>query len=465
MEKTQLIRDWRGRDYLVGDTPQELINRPRSWMFWLPWAAMAAIGPMQYGYAAAVPALLEAHGWSAIATLTPLAVWIVCQAAVALPAALLLRRGALGIRVALWAGGLLSGTALLTVALARDLPTIIAGYALLGGVGAGLVYGACTEAVARWYPERPAARVGFTTGAFAYGTAPLAVAIGLDGRGLQPLFVAAAVVAWAAVGAAAVFVRLPPRNWWPSHLDPRIWALDGLSLRREPRAVRQFSLGQALRTGSLPTLVSILVCAGAVSIFDVVALATSGALVPSATTPEVAGATFDGVAPLATTPEVAGAIFDGVAPWAAVALLLVLNGAGRACAMLAAEVAGRGRTLSAVLALLTLGQLLLAWGAVTGSEAMLLVATVPAGFGGGAFYPLIASLVREYFGEEHTAPINGVVYSAKAVAGLVGVGLAGLALTVSDHAAVLFLAAALVLAAAALSTTLRQPGHPVTLPR
>ncbi|MDP9845593.1 MFS transporter [Streptosporangium lutulentum] len=448
MEKTQLVRDWRGRDYLVGDSSQDLINRPRSWMFWLPWAAMAAIGPMQYGYAAAVPALLDRHGWPAVAALAPLAVWIVCQAAVALPTALLLRRGALGIRVALWAGGLLSGTALLTVALARDIPTIIVGYALLGGVGAGLVYGACTETVARWYPERPASRVGFTTGAFAYGTAPLAVAVGFDGSGLQPLFVASAIIAWAAIGAAAVFVRLPPRNWWPSHLDPRTWALDGLALRREPRAVRQFSLGQALRTGSLPTLVLILVCAGAVSIFDVVALATSGALASSATATGAAGVTF-----------------DGVAPWAAVALLLVLNGAGRACAMLAAEVAGRGRTLSAVLALLTLGQLLLAWGAVTGSEAMLLVATVPAGFGGGAFYPLIASLVREYFGEEHIAPINGVVYSAKAVAGLVGVGLAGLALTVSDHAAIFFLAAALVLAAAALSTTLRQPGHPVTLPR
>jgi len=306
--------------------------------------------------------------------------------------------------------------------------------------------------------------VGFTTGAFAYGTAPLALAIGLDGRGLQPLFVAAAVVAWAAVGAAAVFVRLPPRNWWPAHLDPRTWALDGPALRREPRAVRQFSLGQALRTGSLPTLVSILVCAGAVSIFDVVALATSGVLAPSATTSGAALGASSGPMPSATTSEAVLATFDGPAPWVAVALLLVLNGAGRACAMLAAEVAGRGRTLSAVLALLTLGQLLLAWGAVTGSEAMLLIATVPAGFGGGAFYPLIASLVREYFGEEHTAPINGVVYSAKAIAGLIGIGLAALALTVSDHAAVFFLAAALVLAAAALSATLRQPGHPVTLP-
>ncbi|WP_440083174.1 MFS transporter [Streptosporangium sp. LJ11] len=439
MEKTQLVRDWRGRDYLVGDTPQDLINRPRSWMFWLPWAAMASIGAMQYGYAAAVPALAQARGWPLASALAPLAVWIVCQAAVALPTVLLLRRGALGIRVALWAGAPLSAAALLTTAFARDLPTVLAGYALLGGVGAGLVYGSCTEAVARWYPERPAAKVGFTTGAFAYGTAPLAVAAGLygaagntgnTGSALQPLFAVAAVVALVTVGLAATFVRLPPPHWWPAHIDPRAWADDRTALRREPRAVRQFSLSQALRTGSLPTLVSILVCAGAVSIFDVVALAT----------------------------------FGGLFPWAAVALLLVLNGVGRACAVLAAEVTGRGRTLSAVLALLCLGQLLLAWGAVTGSAVMILVATVPAGLGGGAFYPLIASLVREYFGERHTASIHGVVYSAKAVAGLVGVGLAAWALTSSGHAAAFFLAAGLVLAAAALSATLRQPGHPVTLP-
>ncbi|WP_436760566.1 MFS transporter [Streptosporangium sp. V21-05] len=445
MEKTQLVRDWRGRDYLVGDTPQDLINRPRSWMFWLPWAAMASIGAMQYGYAAAVPALAQARGWPLAPALAPLAVWIVCQAAVALPTVLLLRRGALGIRLALWAGAPLSAAALLTAAFARDLPTVLAGYALLGGVGAGLVYGACTEAVARWYPERPAAKVGFTTGAFAYGTAPLAVVAVLGGGAgnagatestggaggvLQPLFAVAAVVALVAVGLAATFVRLPPPHWWPAHIDPRAWADDRVALRREPRAVRQFSLSQALRTGSLPTLVSILICAGAVSIFDVVALATSG----------------------------------GFSPWGAVALLLVLNGAGRACAVLAAEVAGRGRTLSAVLALLCLGQLLLAWGTVTGAAVMILVATVPAGLGGGAFYPLIASLVREYFGERHTASIHGVVYSAKAVAGLVGVGLAALALTSSGHAVAFFLAAGLVLAAATLSVTLRQPGHPVTLP-
>jgi MFS family permease len=431
MEKTKMVRDWRGRDYLVDESPRALIDRSRSLMFWLPWAAMAAIGPLQYGYAAAVPALMESRGWTVAAALAPLAVWIACQAAAALPTAVLLRRGRTGVRAALGIGGALSGSALLTVALAHDTMVVIAGYAVLGGTGAGLVYGACTEAVARWHPERPAARVGFTTGAFAYGTGPLVVAVGLDADMLAPSFVVAALVAWAVAGTAAVFVNLPPRHWWPGHIDPRAWACDRLALRRNPRALREFSVGQALRTGAFPALVPILVCAGAVSVFDVVALATA----------------------------------DTTAPWIAVALLLVFNGAGRACAMLISESTGRERALGAVLTLLCLGQLILAAGTAAGSAIIVLAGAVPAGLGGGAFYPLVAGLAREYFGEEQLASVHGAVYSAKALAGLLGAGLAGLAMTSSGHATALLVALALAGTALAMTATLRRPGWPATLPR
>nr|BFE88105.1 hypothetical protein GCM10020093_107060 [Planobispora longispora] len=175
----------------------------------------------------------------------------------------------------------------------------------------------------------------------------------------------------------------------------------------------------------------ILVCAGAVSVFDVVALATAG-----------------------TAPA-----------WAAVALLLALNGAGRACAMLAAEAAGRERVLAALLALLAAGQLLLAAGTAAGSAAMVLAAAVPAGLGGGAFYPLVASLAREYFGEEQLSSIHGAVYSAKALAGLLGAGLAALALTSPGHVTAFLLAAVPAGIAAITATALRRPGWPATLPR
>ncbi|GAA3807748.1 OFA family MFS transporter [Sphaerisporangium flaviroseum] len=399
-------------------------------MFWLPWAAMLAIAPLQYGYAASASALITLHRGSALTALTPLAVWIVCQATAAVPAIHLVRSGRLGVRPALYAGAALSGTALPAVALAGGSTAVLAGYALLGGIGGGLVYGVCTEVVARWYPERPATRVGFVTGAFAYGAAPLAVVAGVAPGLIQPAFAVSGVVALAVIGVAARFVRFPPRHWWPPEIDPRAHALDRLILRRTPPAVRQFSTGQALRTGTLSALVAILVCAGAVSIFDVIALATMG----------------------------------GVVPWVALTLLITLNGAGRACAMLASEVFGRRRALSVVLALLGVGQLLLAAGAAERSAALIVIAGVVAGLGGGAFYPLIACLVREFFGEERTAEIHGVVYSSKAVAGVLGVAPAAVAVTSQTHAGAFLFMALLALLSAAVSRGLRTPGRPATLP-
>ncbi|MEU4325624.1 hypothetical protein [Nonomuraea dietziae] len=532
MENT-LVRDWRGRAYLVTAPPSD-----RRRMFALAWASMIAIAPLQYGYAAAVPAFL-AEGRSLITVLLPLAAWIVCQAVTAfllstrlpgprpsvgvtprLPAGTSPRddlatdptsidtqaagtrredrngegratenpghedvhRGGdrdrgnrrrvtrsrharnwdggpegsaspdRGPRVGrvLGAGTGLSGIGLLTVATSGELWALLIGFSLLGGVGGGLVYGVCSRLVAGWYPERSSARVGYVTGAFGYGALPVAIVAGMtvgagdarssepDGAGdggagaltpgagdgglgapatgigdggaeaLTPVagdgglgaltagigdggagalavaFAVCAVVAVVAIGLAARFVRLAPPRWWPDTIDPRHFALDARHLRRTPPAVREFTPGQALRTPALAVLAGILLCAGAISIFNVVVVAAMGS-------------------------------------WVALALLIALNGAGRAGAMRVSELLGRRRTLALVLAVLGVGQVVLASGAVT-------VGAMVAGLGGGGFYPLVAALVREYFGEERVTEIHGVVYSAKAVAGIVGVGLAGVLL-------------------------------------
>ncbi|GIH28219.1 hypothetical protein Aph01nite_65290 [Acrocarpospora phusangensis] len=531
MQNAIEVRDWRGRIYLVGPSATELLPRPRSWMLGAAWAAMAAIAPMQYGYAAVAPRLAEAQGLPLAASLVPLAVWLACQALAALATAILLSRGRLQAGSALRLGALLSGAALLTVAAATGpspslpgsptaLPILIVGYGLLGGIGAGLVYGACTQTVARWYPDRPAIRVSLVTGAFAYGTIPLAVAVGLDHELVGPAFLVAAGVAVAVTAAAASLVRTPPSLWWPPEVDPCAWALDRSVLHRQPRAARQFSLGEAARTRCLAVLASILVVAGAIGIFNVIALAV----------------TLDAGAPV-----VAGLI----------ALLLLLNGAGRSGAVLLAERFGRPRVLSLVLLSLGAGQALLALAAltartgaawatqpaawlassagtgitasaeamsITGSHAteisvgtgveaaarigagtglhagtdfeagaaglgagieaaaglgggtgigvgagvLALVGVVLAGLGSGACYPLIASLVREYFGDERMSGIHGVVYSAKAVAGSAGVGLAiwGSA----DIVAAFLVAAAMAIAAVGFCGLLRRPGLPATLP-
>ncbi|MGP3956980.1 MFS transporter [Nonomuraea sp. 3N208] len=412
------IKDWRGRAYLPGPVPAD-----RTRMFWLAWGAMAAISPLQYGYAA----LLTQQA----AGLTLLAIWIACQAAGALPALHLVRRGRLDVRTALATGAVLSGIGLAAAARSGgDMSSLltggvtVAGYALLGGLGAGLVYGVCGEVVSSWYPERPAARVGLITGAFGYGAVPLLIWAGIAPGATSAAFLVAAVVAVAVIGAAARHLRLAPALWWPDDVDPRSHALDAARLRVTPEAAKQFLLPQALRTRTLPALALILTFAGAVSVFDVIVVASTGS-------------------------------------WAAVALLVALNGTSRSLAMRYSELFGRRRVLAAVLGALALGQVLLAAG-WAGGGVLLWLGVIAAGVGGGAFYPLLASLVREFFGVERAGEIHAVVYSAKALAGLGAVALAVLALT--TPVAALLTAAALAALPALATPRLRIPGLPATIP-
>ncbi|WP_431929769.1 MFS transporter [Nonomuraea jabiensis] len=419
------VRDWRGRSYLPGPVPAD-----RTRMFWLAWGAMAAISPLQYGYAALLAK--EATG------LTLLAVWIACQAAGALPALHLVRRGRLGVRTSLAAGAALSFAGLAAATLPLSAPGAFVGYALLGGLGAGLVYGVCGEVVSAWYPERPAARVGLITGAFGYGAVPLLVWAGIAPAATSTAFLVAAVVALAVIGTAARHLRLPPALWWPEDVDPRSHALDAARLRTTPEAARQFGPAQALRTRTLPALALILTCAGAVSVFDVIVVAGTGS-------------------------------------WGALAVLVALNGASRSVAMRCSELFGRRRVLAAVLTALAIGQVLLATalatslatgpagaGAAAAGGPLLWLGAVAAGLGGGAFYPLLASLVREFFGVERAGEIHAVVYSAKALAGAGAAALALIALGTPVTA--LAVAAALAALPALAIPRLRIPGLPATIP-
>jgi MFS family permease len=110
-------------------------------------------------------------------------------------------------------------------------------------------------------------------------------------------------------------------------------------------------------------------------------------------------------------------------------------------------------------------QLLFALSATTGRTGALEVAAVLAGLGGGGFYPIFASLAREYFGEQSALEVHGVVYSAKAVGGVLGIGIAALAVTTWGWAATFAGAAVVSLVAARAAGALQRPGLPSTLPR
>ncbi|MGH3761651.1 MFS transporter [Actinophytocola sp.] len=421
--------DFLGRRYVVGPTAEELLGRRREWMLWLPWAAMATIGILQYGFGSLAPALTE-RGWAPVNVFWLLALWTVCQAGAGFPVAFLRERGRIGPRSAMVAGAVLLLLGPLSLA-QGSFPVAVAGYSVLSGTGAGLVYATCSSTVAKWFPERTAAKVSVATGAFAYGSVPFAVAylFTVDGGPLVPMLVVSALVIFLVVFAAGVVLRDPPANWWPPEVDPREWALDG----RRMSAVRQYSPREAMRTGVAPLMYLILFCASAVSLFDITFLATLGAHIDM--------------------PLVVVAAGTG--------LLLGTNGAGRALAIRVSDQVGRTRTLGWVLAGLGIGQLCLASAATTGSVAILLLASLLAGAGGGAFYPLFASLAREYFGDQSPGArqTHAAVYSAKAFGGVLGVGIAAIMVTEWSYPVVFMLACVLAIASGALCLKLRQPGR------
>jgi MFS family permease len=410
--------DFLGRRFQVGSATEELVRRRTSRA---AWAAMAAIGVLQYGFGSLVPSLVD-RGWSALDVFWFLALWTVFQAGAGFPVALLRERGRIGPRTAMIAGAVLLPLGPLSLTHGSELVALI-GYSVLSGTGAGLVYATCSATVAKWHPERQAAKVSVATGAFAYGSVPFAVAFLF--APLSPALTVTAAIVFAVVLAAGVVMVDPPAHWWPPHVDPREWLL-----ARRTSAVRQYSPVEAMRTGVAPLMYLILFCASAVSLFDVTFLATLGAR-------------------MAAAPAMV-AVGTGI--------LLAANGAGRALAIRVSERVGRTRTLAWVLATLGLGQLFLASAASTGSVAMLVFATLLAGAGGGAFYPLFASLVREFFGDQN-AGTHAAVYSAKAFGGVLGVGVAAALLPSTGFVPVLLVGCALAVGSAILCMRLRQPGR------
>ncbi len=432
------IRDNHGRRYRVGESPIDLIGRPRSSVLWQAWVPIAAVGVLQYGYGAAVPALMERNGWNLVGAIWLLAGWTVFQAGVGLPTAYLRERHRIGPRPVMIAGAALSGLGLVALAHSTDLLGALLGYAVLGGTGAGLVYAACTSTVAKWYPERMGRRVSTVTGAFAYGSVPFIVAavIGLDAANLATVLDVAAVVLFLLVAGPGLYFRDPPQRWWPAEVDPRAWALRNPARRMNPPAVREFSAAQALHTRVLPVMCLILLAAGAVSLFNAAFVVV------------YAGS----VAATAGTVALAAGLFAGI------------SGAGRALSMGVSDRLGRCPTLSAVLLVQGVAQLLFALSATTGSTGALVVAAALAGLGGGGFYPIFASLAREYFGEQSALEVHGLVYSAKAAGGVLGIGLAALAVTTWGWAATFAGAALVSLVAARATAALHRPGLPRTLP-
>jgi MFS family permease len=433
---TRQFRDVYGREYHVGQDAEALTGHSRRRLVWAAWLCMVAISPLQYGFGMAVLGLQAANGWGHAQTLWLLAAFVTCQAGVAVPAAWMQRSSIARPVQLVTAGGVLASIGLLSLAHVGSFAGAFAGYSVLGGAGAGLVYSACLTTAGKWFPERRVATIGFVTGGFACGAVPVVAVLAWVGLAAQDtVLTVAAVFALAVTLGAGRLLQDPPLHWWPPEIDARAWAVDrrlNRSLPRNMPAVRHYTPGEALRTGVLGEIWLLLAAITAVSLFGIAFVASYA----------VEAGMGVAVAGLAT------------------AVLAAVNGVVRAAAAHLSDRLGRTRMLTWVLALEGCAQFALVLSGESGHPWVFVSCALLVGLGGGAFYAIFSNIVLEYFGDRSLVQNQALVYSAKAVGGLVGIGGAAVLVDRVGYAPAFVIAGFLGLAAAGLVRFLKQPGRP-----
>jgi MFS family permease len=429
------VTDANNRVYRVGETDQQLLGRSRASMVWLPWVAMMAVSTYEYGYGAAEEAIREAHGWSMSETFWLLAIWAFFQAGIAFPAGRLREKGIVSARTAMLVGAVLSAIGF--TSLTQDsIVLAYLGFAVCGGVGAGLVYATCINMVGKWYPERRGAKTGFVNGGFAYGAVPFIFIFSyalhpttyvwvLDLVGLYMLVV---------VAVCGLLFRDPPKNWWPADVDPLQWANSksgAKSLLKNPPAVRQFTPMEAIKTGMLPLMWLSLGITAGVSLFGI------SYMVPFAKD-------------LGFGPLIAAS---------SAGVLSIVNGTGRTLTGWISDRLGRKLTLLIVLLVSAVSLVGLLYAGNAHNEIAFLFFAFLVGFGGGAFYPMFASLTPDYFGENNNASNYGLIYSSKLLGSVVGIGVGASVIDAWGYGGAYWLAAASALVSAAIALFFRQPGR------
>jgi MFS family permease len=310
------------------------------------------------------------------------------------------------------------------------------GFSVCGGIGVGLVYATCVNMVGKWYPERRGAKTGFVNGGFAYGAVPFIFIFSYALHPTNYVLVLDLVGAFmlVVVGLSGLFFKDPPKNWWPAHIDPVQWMAGktgAKSLRKNPPAVRQYTPMEAIKTGMLPLMWLSLGITAGVSLFGI------SYMVPFAKD-------------LGFGPLIAAA---------SAGVLSIVNGVGRAVTGVVSDRIGRKQTLLLVLLISALSLVGLLYAGNARNETAFLVFAFLVGFGGGAFYPMFASLVPDYFGENNNASNYGLVYSSKLVGSVVGIGVGAAVIDNWGYTGAYWIAAASALLSAGIACLLRQPGR------
>jgi len=172
---------------------------------------MVAIANLQYGWTLFVTPIDNQYHWGRAAIQVAFTLFVLAETwLVPLEAYFVDRYGP---RLIVAAGGILVGLAWIINSRADTLTMLYAG-GIIGGVGAGIVYGTASGAALKWFPDRRGLAAGLTAAGFGAGSALTIIPIAnqIKASGYQSAFFTWGILQGAVVLVCAYLMRAPTKD-------------------------------------------------------------------------------------------------------------------------------------------------------------------------------------------------------------------------------------------------------------
>ncbi len=182
----------------------------RGWLqLLLGIVCMVAIANLQYGWTLFVEPIQQRFGWSNAALQITFTLFILTETWLLPVEGFLLDR--FGPRLVVGLGGVLIAQAWLLNAVADSLALFYLG-GVIGGIGAGMVYGSCMGGALKWFPRHRGLAAGLTAAAFGAGSALTVEPISqlINSAGYRSAFLWVGLAQGIVVLLCALFLRTPP---------------------------------------------------------------------------------------------------------------------------------------------------------------------------------------------------------------------------------------------------------------
>lgn len=187
----------------------------RWWQLVAGIVCMTMIANLQYGWTLFVEPLDARYHWGRPAIQLAFTLFVLAETWLVPIEGYLVDR--FGPRPVVMAGGILCGIAWALNSVASSL-TVLYIAAVLGGIGAGAVYGTCVGNALKWFPDRAGLAAGLTAAGFGAGSALTVVPISrmIQSRGYEAAFLSFGIAQGLVVFALSWLLRAPEKGMLPT---------------------------------------------------------------------------------------------------------------------------------------------------------------------------------------------------------------------------------------------------------